>query len=141
MQRCRKVTGALDSRNGGNTIPQLAFVCLGVVSQLYDTGPHPEVRAAQLQPQLMRPERYSNFERAKQAYAIAAAMPHLVDGLYCHCDCEGHSGHYSLLDCYASDHAAACDVCMKEVEIAFAMSQDGATLDDIRSELNRVYGT
>ena len=45
-----------------------------------------------------------------------------------------------MLDCFASDHAAACDVCMREAEIAREMVDRGEPLQSIRAEIDRLYG-
>lgn len=113
---------------------------VGVVAQLTDPGPHPEARVEALAPDVMEAERYSGMGRAMQAYQMAAAIPAILDGLYCYCFCSDHSGHYSLLDCFAGDHGAACDVCMREVDIAYRMTMQGESVAAIRKEIDRVYG-
>ena len=72
---------------------------------------------------------------------MTAAVPHVIDGLYCYCHCSEHSSHYSLLECFQTDHAARCDICMSEATIAYEMSQDGASLSDIRDEADRTFGS
>lgn len=104
-------------------------------------GPHPTPRPLAEQPDIMRAGRYAEWPRVARTYQLAAAAPSILDGLYCHCDCSEHSGHYSLLDCFASDHAARCDVCMSEAIIGHDMSQEGASLKEIRAEIDRTYGT
>lgn len=124
----------------------LSVAALVVVSAVVIRGDrvqshHPTPRAASQQPQVVPPAQYAQYPRVAQAYEIAAAVPMILDGLYCYCNCAEHSGHHSLLDCFASDHAARCDVCMSEAVIAHRMSQDGASLDAIRAEVDRTYGT
>jgi hypothetical protein len=101
---------------------------------------HPAVRVAEMASDVVPDARYASFPRAREAYQIAAGTPHVLDGLYCYCHCSQHAGHYSLLDCFASDHAAGCDVCMGEAEIAHEMTRQGASLGDIRAEVDRTYG-
>lgn len=101
---------------------------------------HPTPRAASEQPQVVHHAQYAQYPRVAQSYEMAAAVPMILDGLYCYCDCSEHSGHHSLLDCFASDHAARCDVCMSEAVIAYEMSRNGASLDDIRAEVDRTFG-
>ncbi len=118
-----------------------AFLVLAVVSQtVRSDGMHPAVRVAEMASDVVPDARYASFPRAREAYQIAAASPHVLDGLYCYCHCSQHAGHYSLLDCFASDHAAGCDVCMGEAEIAHEMTRQGASLGDIRAEVDRTYG-
>lgn len=80
--------------------------------------------------------RYDAYPRVAQTYEMVAAVPMLIDGIYCYCDCADHSGHYSLLDCFASDHGARCDVCLSEAQMAYQMTQDGKDLKAIRREID-----
>jgi hypothetical protein len=70
-----------------------------------------------------------------------AEIPHVIDGLYCHCACSEHSGHYSLLDCFHDDHGARCDVCLSEAAMAHRMHNDGESVDAIRDAIDRLYDT
>ena len=47
-----------------------------------------------------------------------------------------HSG-YTVHD----DHAARCDICLSEADMAHRMHQDGASLDEIRTAIDRLYDT
>ena len=102
---------------------------------------HPTPRAASARPRMVPATRYADYPRVQEAYRMAAQVPDELDGIFCYCDCARHSGHYSLLDCFTSDHAAGCDVCMAEATIAYKMSRKGATLDQIRAEIDHTYGT
>ncbi len=124
----------------------LSVAALLVVSAVVSRGNrphshHPTPRLASEQSQVVPSAHYAEYPRVAQAYEMAAAVPGILDGLYCYCSCGEHSGHHSLLDCFASDHGARCDVCMSEAAIAYRMSQDGASLDAIRAEVDRTYGT
>ncbi len=101
---------------------------------------HPAPRQTEIASHVMPDARYADYPRVRQAYQMAAAVPAILDGLYCYCHCSEHSGHYSLLDCFASDHAARCDVCMSEAVIAHEMTRAGASLKAIRAEVDRTYG-
>lgn len=123
-------------------LPLLALAGIILVVEIAPGGvPHPDPRpdlpAAQIQPT----SRYDGSPRVARAYAMAAAVPDIVDGLYCHCQCAEHSSHYSLLECFYTDHAARCDICMSEAMIAYEMSRNGASLDAIRAEVDRTFGT
>lgn len=87
----------------------------------------------------MPPERYGAGTRTSRAYEAAWTIPTVIDGLYCYCSCKDHSGHRSLLDCFATDHASACDICMREAEIAYRMVMQGEPLDRIRAEIDGYY--
>jgi hypothetical protein len=41
-----------------------------------------------------------------RAYEIAHEIPHILDQLYCYCECDKHLGHHSLLSCFIDSHAA-----------------------------------
>lgn len=104
-------------------------------------GHHPQPRVASEQPPVVPSTQFAQYPRVAESYQMAAAVPMILDGIYCHCHCEEHSGHHSLLDCFASEHAARCDVCMSEAVIAYRMSMDGASMEAIRAEVDRIYGT
>lgn len=125
----------------GLSIAALAVATVVVVRADRIHSHHPTPRAVSQQPQVVHPAQYAQYPRVAQSYEMAAAVPMILDGLYCYCNCAEHSGHHSLLDCFASDHAARCDVCMSEAMIAYEMSRNGASLDDIRAEVDRTYGT
>ena len=118
-----------------------AFLVLAIMSQVGQAGSlHPAPRDAEMASDVLPDARYADYPRARQAYQMAAAVPAVLDGLYCYCHCSQHSGHHSLLDCFASDHAATCDICMSEAVLAYEMSRDGASLEAVRDEVVRIYG-
>jgi hypothetical protein len=119
----------------------VAALLLAVLAMSGDGGIHPEPRAGVHAGDVVAAERYASFPRVAAAYEKAAAIPAVLDGLYCHCDCSDHSGHYSLLDCFRDDHAAYCDVCMAEAELAYTMTGQGKSLDEIRAAIDGFYGT
>ena len=149
-RRPRKALGPLAAarrrRNRAWMVAGSAVGALVVVSAALSQGNrprthHPTPRVASEQPPVVPSTRYAQYPRVAQTYELAAAVPMILDGLHCYCECSEHSGHYSLLDCFASDHAARCDVCMSEAVIGHGMSRDGAALDAIRAEIDRTYGS
>ncbi len=44
--------------------------------------------------------------KARLAHQVAREIPHVLDQLYCYCECDKHLGHKSLLSCYTDGHAA-----------------------------------
>jgi hypothetical protein len=98
--------------------------------------PRPGITAAKVQP----PERYAADPRVAQVYAEVAQIASVADGLYCHCDCSRHSGHRSLLSCFESDHGAGCDICLGEAHLAYTMTRQGASLDQIRTAIDQQFG-
>lgn len=105
------------------------------------SGHHPEPREHIDHTHVAPAERYVAYPRVAAIYDQVAEIPHVVDGIYCFCACSEHSGHHSLLDCFHDDHAAHCDVCLSEAAMAHRMHEDGSTLDEIRTAIDRVYDT
>lgn len=100
------------------------------------SGQHPAPRANASAEMVASPARYSKYPRIADTYRKAREIPEILDGLYCHCDCARHAGHRSLLECFAGDHAAGCDVCLSEAETAYLLNWRGRPLDAIRTQLD-----
>lgn len=98
--------------------------------------PRPVAEAGPVQPAA----RYAANPDIAETYRMAAAIPQVLDGLYCYCDCSKNLDHYSLLECYQSDHAAGCDVCLGEAAMAYRMTQQGQSLAAIRKAIDEAYG-
>lgn len=71
---------------------------------------------------------------ARTAYEVARKKPRLLAQLPCFCYCD-RFGHKSLHDCYASNHAEECDVCMREALEADQMDSQGMTPQEIRAAI------
>lgn len=95
----------------------------------------PPVRPSIPLPQILSPDRFDH-PVLKRAYAAAARNKALVAQLPCYCWCS-RMGHRSLLDCFASNHGANCDVCIKEVLLADEMIKKGKTATQIREAVIR----
>ena len=63
------------------------------------------VDAAQPFPKLIPAAYYHRYPLVERAYKDAAEIPGVVAQQPCYCYCD-RVGHHSLLDCYASNHAA-----------------------------------
>ncbi len=104
-------------------------------------GHHPAPRPGVGPEHVVDPARYRGHPRIAAAYQAVAENAQLIDGLYCYCQCSEHAGHYSLLDCFASDHAAMCDICLNEAEMAVKLQGEGVGLDGIRDIIDQTYGS
>jgi hypothetical protein len=104
-------------------------------------GDHPEPRANAASLPTESPSRYAGYARVSRVYAMAEAVKPTLDGLYCYCRCREHSDHYSLLTCFQTDHGAGCDVCLNQAALAYQMARRGASLDEIRQETDRQFGS
>ncbi len=69
-------------------------------------------------------------------------IPHIVDGIRCHCGCADMDGHYSLLTCYEGPQAMAmvCPICQGEGRVAVRMAKAGRSLGDIRIAIDAQFG-
>ena len=56
----------------------------------------------------------------REAYQTAKEMPQVLVQQPCYCYCQ-RKGHRSLLDCFKTDHAASCNICVKEALLAGQM--------------------
>jgi uncharacterized protein with PCYCGC motif len=108
----------------------------GVAASSHPT-PRPGITAAKVVPQSLVPR----TPGASEAYAAARAAAATLDGVYCHCDCSKHAGHRSLLTCFESEHGSHCDVCMGEALLAAEMAKQGKSLTEIRSAIDRQFGS
>lgn len=79
-------------------------------------------------------------KRAQGAYEMAAKIPHVLDGIFCHCDCHDVHGKRSLLECFEVEMASSCGICMGSAETAYRMHEKGKTLDEIRTAIDAKYG-
>lgn len=137
-------SGTGQSRRRGLMIVAVAAGALALVLVLVTSrsagASHPQPREMAHAGHVVPHEHYQTHPRVAEVYEQAAAIPGVLDGIYCYCACSEHSGHYSLLDCFASDHGARCDVCLSEASIAFQMSEGGAPLKQIRARIDDLYG-
>jgi len=69
------------------------------------------------------------------------AIPHLADGIGCHCGCAEFSSHYSLLTCYEGESMArSCPICQGEGRVTVRLAKAGKSLDEIRAAIDAQYG-
>jgi hypothetical protein len=65
--------------------------------------------------------------------------PELIAKIPCYCGCSESQSHTSLLDCFSSNEAPECSVCLEEAAIVGKMHSDGATDDAIKTALEQMY--
>jgi hypothetical protein len=100
---------------------------------------HPEPRAGITAEHVLPPD--SVREPSREVYTMAARIPSVLDGLYCHCDCHERDGKRSLLECFEDDMASHCGICSGQARLAFDMHQQGKSLRDIRKAIDAQYGS
>lgn len=118
----------------------VVVLLLGLATTRKANAHHPASRNGVTSSAVAPSARYAAVPAIAAVYDMAAQIPEVLDGLYCHCDCSKHSGHRSLLTCFGDDHGAGCDVCLGEAELAFGMTREGRSLKDIRLAVDRLYG-
>ena len=75
----------------------------------------------------------TTFERAdlREAYQAAKEIPGVLVQQPCYCYCQ-RKGHRGLLDCFKTDHAASCNICVREAVLADQMHRQGKSAEEIR---------
>ncbi len=85
-------------------------------------------------PPLVPANHFRDNPLAQRAYRIAAEIPTIVAQQPCYCHCE-KLRHESLLDCFTSDHAANCLICIEEVLLVHRMNKRGSKVEEIRNAI------
>ena len=75
---------------------------------------------------------------ARAAYTIVQNKPKLIAQLPCFCYCE-RWGHGSLYDCFVTEHAVTCDICMNEAIQADQLDRQGMPAAEIRETIVAQY--
>ncbi|MBI4545290.1 MAG: hypothetical protein HY703_08855 [Gemmatimonadetes bacterium] len=145
---------ARNKKKGGRGVagiprPILVLLAVLAVVALYRViGPgtahaqqHPQPRQGISAERIVPAERYAAQPEVERVYRLARRAPQVLDGIYCYCHCSKHSGHYSLLTCYESDHGAGCEICLGEAALAVQLHEQGKTLDQIRAQIDATYGS
>ncbi len=78
-------------------------------------------------------------QRVRAAYEAAKQYAYVLEQIYCYCHCKKNIGHRALVECYETDHASNCDVCMNEAIIAARMTKDGKTPQEIQKAIDAYY--
>ena len=67
-------------------------------------------------------------------------IPHVADGLGCHCGCGAMPDMRSLLSCYEGvGMAQFCVICEGEGRLAVQLHAEGKSLDEIRAAIDRRF--
>jgi hypothetical protein len=95
--------------------------------------PRPGITAAKVLP----PERVP--ESAREAYAAARAIPEVLDGVHCYCDCAERDGLYSLLSCFETEMPITCGFCLEEAKMAHRLTRQGKALYEVRAAIDAEF--
>ncbi len=88
-------------------------------------------------PKTMPPDRFA-VSKTRDAYHVAAEIPETLAQMPCYCSCD-RIGHKSLLDCYADEHAAYCDICQDSALWSEKRVKQSASIATIRQEIASRY--
>ena len=79
-------------------------------------------------------------DQQRDAYMAARGIPAVLNQLYCWCHCRESTifHHRSLLECFESDHASQCSICMGEATLAYDRVKRGVT--DVRQIQDAIDG-
>lgn len=84
-------------------------------------------------PKTLSPSAFSNPKVAR-AYEIAKRIPEVLVQQPSYCVFVRRH-HHSLLECFTTDDAARCEVCVKEVYLADEMNRAGKSVAAIRASI------
>ena len=70
----------------------------------------------------LNPESFTGITR--DAYRAVKEIPVTIAQLPCYCHCDQGFGHKSLYSCFEDDHAAHCDVCVREALLALKLEKE-----------------
>ncbi len=80
-----------------------------------------------------------------EGYRIAKSQPEVLAQMPCYCGCAKVNKHHSLKECFIKpdgtydDHAAGCDVCVKEALDVVKWQKEGKGLAEVRRLLDEKY--
>ena len=82
------------------------------------------------------------LQRIPVAYRVARDHPEVLEKIACYCPCELY-GHTGVVDCYRSQHAAACATCLEEAVVAGQLIEQHGAHDPaaIAAQVNSRYRT
>jgi hypothetical protein len=80
------------------------------------------------------PELIPLFDRVRE-------IPHIIDGIRCHCGCAHHEGYYSLLTCFEAPYpmAVSCPGCRRQAESVTGLRLKGKSLEEIRARVDEQF--
>jgi Protein of unknown function with PCYCGC motif len=88
---------------------------------------------------ILSPEHFKG--KVAEAYAIAAKHSELLSHIHCHCGCESEEGHKDLRDCFTTEHASGCEICMDEARLAAEMQDSGLSTKEISAAIDARFGS
>lgn len=104
--------------------------------------PHPEPRKGITGEKVATAAMLASVPNLRGLFDDIRAIPHIVDGIRCHCGCADATGYYSLLSCFEGSEAMAmwCPICQGEGRVAVRLAKAGRSLDHIRTAIDAQFG-
>ena len=108
--------------------------------EVLGAGHHPAPRAGIDASKVLKREQLTEHPAAEPVFAMVRKIPHVVDGIHCHCGCAELPEFYSLLSCFEADGMAQhCVICQGEARLVFGMHGQGKSLDQIRAAIDAQF--
>lgn len=102
------------------------------------TSEHPTPRAGIDASRVLTAEQLRDDDEAIAVFDLVRQIPAIADGIRCSCSCADRPGYRSLLSCFESPGMARdCSACRRTARLAWNMSRRGASLEEIRREVDR----
>lgn len=120
----------------------LAFLALPRRAWALGDEPHPVPRKGITGEKVATAAMLASVPNLTPLFDDVRAIPHIVDGIRCHCGCADADGYYSLLSCYEGSEAMAmwCPICQGEGRVAVRLAKAGRSLDQIRAAIDAQFG-
>jgi hypothetical protein len=108
-----------------------------------DPGEHPDPRPGVDGSKVMTAEQLVGAPHVIDLFDAIRKIPHIADGIRCHCGCAELEGYRSLLSCYEGPGAMAtwCEVCQGEGRLAVRRHGEGQSLAEIRRAIDARFGS
>ena len=97
---------------------------------------HTAAEAAEPLPLTLMPSLFKQQPEVERAYQAAQRIPDVLAQMPCYCHCD-RIGHRSLHQCYTTDHAASCQICITEALLAEKLHKAGRSVEEIRQAIIR----
>ena len=106
-------------------------------------GDHPDPRPDVDASKVMTADELAGVPHVVELFDAIREIPHVVDGIRCHCGCADLEGFRSLLTCYEGPGAMAmwCEICQGEGRLAVRRHAEGQSLAEIRRAIDARFGT
>lgn len=102
---------------------------------------HPTPRSGIDASKVLTAEDLEGFEDLVPIYEGIREIPHIADGIRCHCGCAELPTYRSLLTCYEEGSMAKyCEICQGQGRLAYRRHKEGQTLDQIRIGIDARFG-